>query len=43
MTWLALLAGVVLGFLAGRVFNTASGGLNVDSKERKQMWIREGR
>ena len=43
-TWqvsVALLAGTVLGYCLARWRHTSSG-LDVDSTERKQMWIREG-
>ncbi len=40
LIWLTAVGAFVLGFLAGCWW---AGAAWVDTKERKQMWIREGR
>lgn len=40
--WVAFIGGFVLGLFAARYRHDATH-LNIDSTERKQMWIREGK
>jgi hypothetical protein len=40
--WVAFIGGLLLGYILGRLRGNKDH-LDIDSKERKQMWIREGK